>query len=113
MSNESINDNVIICRCEEITKKEILEAIKNGARTVTMVKKMTRAGMGLCKGRTCSKLIQRIIFEETGIPQEEIDFDLQRAPLRPITIGVLANFGKDDLLDKELCSDICKLEELI
>lgn len=104
MINDIKDGDLIICRCEEITKREIVEAIRKGASTVTMVKKMTRAGMGLCKGRTCAKLIQRIIAEETNIPQSEIDFDVQRAPLRPTKINTLAQFDDDDLVSKDVCS---------
>ena len=43
----------IICRCEEITEDEIIKSINDGASTVDEVKKFTRAGMGLCQGRTC------------------------------------------------------------
>lgn len=100
------NDDVIVCRCEEITKSEVIKAINKGARTVTQVKKYTRAGMGLCKGRTCSKLVQRIIAEQTGQDLKDIDFDVQRAPLRPLKVKVLSNFDDDDLVSKEICSRI-------
>lgn len=45
--------DIIICRCEEITKGEIIQAIRDGATTVDGIKRMTRAGKGLCQGRTC------------------------------------------------------------
>lgn len=106
MSNNINDDDIIICRCEEITKGEIREAIRKGATTVTMVKKLTRAGMGLCKGKTCSKLIQAIIAEETGIPISKVDFDVQRTPLRPIKVGTLANYEEEDLVSEEVCSRI-------
>ncbi|MEL7648648.1 MAG: (2Fe-2S)-binding protein [Sedimentibacter sp.] len=106
MSDIINDDDMIICRCEEITKGEIKEAIRNGASSVTMVKKLTRAGMGLCKGKTCSKLIQSIISQETGIPLKEIDFDVQRAPLRPLKVETIANFKDDDLVSEEVCSRI-------
>lgn len=105
--NSNINDDdVLICRCEEITKAEVKEAIRKGATTVTMVKKLTRAGMGLCKGKTCSKLIQAIIAQETGLPISEIDFDVQRSPLRPIKVSTLANYKDEDLVSEEVCSRI-------
>ena len=61
------DDNIIICRCEEITLGEIKQAIRDGARDVTGVKRRTRAGMGLCQGRTCEKLVQQIIKEDLSI----------------------------------------------
>lgn len=59
-------DNLVICRCEEVTKKEIEKAIEDGARTIKGVKIRTRAGMGLCQGRTCCQLVRKILAEKTG-----------------------------------------------
>jgi len=83
------DDDMIICRCEEITLGEIKQAIKDGARDVTGVKRRTRAGMGLCQGRTCEKLIQQILKEEIGNEVEEIGISTSRPPVRPVTFGIL------------------------
>jgi len=83
------DDNIMICRCEEITFSEIKQAIKEGARDVTGIKRRTRAGMGLCQGRTCEKLVQQIIKEELGIKIEEIGTSTFRPPVRPVTFGTL------------------------
>lgn len=77
---------MLICRCEEITEDEIRQAIRDGAYTIDAVKRRTRAGMGLCQGHTCSKLIAKIISEETGKPLSEIELPSVRPPLRPIQI---------------------------
>ncbi|MCF8012602.1 MAG: (2Fe-2S)-binding protein [Clostridiales bacterium] len=52
---------VYICRCQEITEDDIKKAIEDGARTVKGVKNRTGATMGLCQGRTCRKLIERML----------------------------------------------------
>ena len=83
------DDNIIICRCEEVTLGEIKQAIREGARDVTGIKRRTRAGMGLCQGRTCEKLIQQIIKEELGKKVEEIGTSTFRPPVRPVTFGTL------------------------
>jgi NAD(P)H-nitrite reductase large subunit len=83
------DDNIIICRCEEVTLGEIKQAIKEGARDVTGVKRRTRAGMGLCQGRTCEKLVQQILRNELGNKVEEIGTSTYRPPVRPITFGKL------------------------
>ena len=50
--SEGLSDDVIVCRCEEITVREIRKAIReNGADSVKSVKNITRAGMGLCQGK--------------------------------------------------------------
>ena len=90
----AIDEERVICRCEEITLGEIRKAIKEGARDVDAVKRMTRAGMGLCQGRTCGRLVSRLIHEETGIPLEEIKPMKRRFPLKPVSLKVIAR-GRD------------------
>ena len=58
----------IICRCEEITEAEIIDAVRCGHTTVDGVKFHTRAGMGRCQGGFCSAKILEIISRESGIP---------------------------------------------
>jgi len=62
----------MICYCNKITKKEIKEAIKNGARTLDDVKFITRASFGECQGSFCVPKILKIISEETGLKPEEV-----------------------------------------
>ena len=91
-----LDDDVIVCRCEEITAGEIRKAIREDhATTVTEVKRRVRAGMGLCQGRTCGKLVSRIIAEETGKKMNEIQGSTDRPPVRPVTFGELAEDGED------------------
>lgn len=80
------NRNVLVCRCKEVTEKEIREAIKNGATTVDAVKRATLAGMGLCQSKSCYPVIARMINEETGIPMSEITPIKIRPPVRPIKV---------------------------
>ncbi len=87
------DDNIVICRCQEITKGEIRQAIAEGALTVDGVKRRTRAGMGLCQGKTCYRLVARIISEETGKPMSELLPSTARPPVRPLPCGI---FTKED-----------------
>ena len=79
---------MIVCRCEEVTVGDIKKAIAEGAKTVEGIKKRTRAGMGLCQGRTCSKLVSRILGSELGIKPNEIEPDRVRMPIKPVAFGV-------------------------
>jgi len=54
-------DNEIICRCEQITKAEIIEAIRRGATTVDGVKRRVGSGMGRCQGSRCTHEIERLL----------------------------------------------------
>ncbi|NLF13920.1 MAG: (2Fe-2S)-binding protein [Anaerolineaceae bacterium] len=80
---------LIVCRCEEITRAELEAAIAAGCDSVTWVKRKTRAGMGLCQGRTCGRLVARIVAEETGQDLADVLPDTQRPPLRPIPLDIL------------------------
>ena len=87
-------EDVIICRCQEVTRQEIIDAISDGATTVDGVKRRTRAGMGLCQGKTCERLVARIIAEQTGRPMSEILPPKSRIPVRPVKIGIIG--GEQD-----------------
>lgn len=54
----------IICRCERVTKEEILKLIRAGYSDVNEIKALTRAGMGACGGKTCENLILQLIKQE-------------------------------------------------
>ena len=66
----------LICRCQKVTRAELLQAIHNplGVRTVTGVKYRTRAMMGRCQGGYCQMRITRMLEEELGIAPEEITY---------------------------------------
>ena len=64
----------IICRCEGITKKEILDAINNplGVTTLAGIKYRARPMMGRCQGGYCLTRIVDILKEQKGIEPEEV-----------------------------------------
>ena len=84
-------DDLVICRCEEITRGEIKDAIRNGIHTLNGIKRITRAGMGLCQGQTCQQLVARILTEELGLAAADIDPTTARGPVRPLRLEVFAN----------------------
>ncbi len=59
----STKDNEIICRCEQITRAEIIEAIRRGATTVDGVKRRVGSGMGRCQGSRCTLKIEKLLEE--------------------------------------------------
>lgn len=89
-----MDEDVIICRCEEVTLKDIKGAIEDGASSVDGVKRITRAGMGLCQGRTCRCLVQGILSHELQKPVEDIPTASIRPPVRVAKLKSLA--GKED-----------------
>ena len=75
-----------ICRCEEVTEQEIRDAIRSGARSVVEVKRWTRAGMGICQGRSCRRLVERILAEELHLKPEDVGISPFRQPVRPVSV---------------------------
>lgn len=65
---------VVVCRCEEVSKGEIIDAIHNplGVATVDSIKRRVRPGMGRCQGGFCSPLVVQLIAQETRIPMEDV-----------------------------------------
>ena len=64
----------IICRCEQISKGEILDALKSPicVPTVDGIKKRIRPGMGCCQGCFCSLRVSKIIAVFLGVPLYEV-----------------------------------------
>lgn len=83
---ENPNYGEIVCRCEQITKQEILDAINNpiGARTLVGIKYRARAMMGRCQGGFCLPKITRILVEEFGCEPEEF---MLRGSSSPVFVG--------------------------
>ena len=71
---ENPDYGVIICRCEEVSKGEILDALRSPipVPTIDGVKKRVRPGMGRCQGGFCMPLVAKIISEETNVPLETV-----------------------------------------
>lgn len=88
------DDDMIICRCEEVTKGEIRKAVHAGMWTLTEIRRYLRTGMGLCQGQTCSKLVKGIVARELGVSPAELEPATARAPMRPVEMKVL---GKEEV----------------
>jgi len=83
-------DELVICRCESVGLGQIKASIqRSGARTVNQVKKLTRAGMGLCQGRTCAKVVEAILAAEGRVPAGTEPYQA-RPPVRSIPVATLA-----------------------
>jgi len=90
------DDNVLVCRCEEITRGQIREAIAQGARHPAQIKARTRSGMGPCQGRMCAATISEIIADSCSIDIKEVGALSVRTPLKPLSIEQYANMKFSD-----------------
>jgi len=94
---ERLTDDMIICRCEQVTLKEIKDLIRagglhpawRGSRDVNEIKALTRAGMGACGGKTCQPLILRV-FKELGVPLDKVTLNVPRPLFVEVPFGVFA-----------------------
>lgn len=90
-----MSDKIFICRCEDLTKEEIEQAIDEGYMTLEELKCKLRLGMGPCQGRGCLLLARRLLCQKTGKPTEEISLPPSRPPSVPVSLGILAS-GKNE-----------------
>jgi NADPH-dependent 2,4-dienoyl-CoA reductase/sulfur reductase-like enzyme len=84
-------DEVVACRCEEVTVGQVRRAARLGAQGPNQLKAFTRCGMGPCQGRICGPVVAAVLAGETGKPIAEIGTFRPRAPFKPITVGALAD----------------------
>ena len=78
----------MVCRCEQVREREIVDATHRGTRVVTVdgVKRRTRASMGFCQGNFCRPRILEILRREVGEDHLLDDLtDVQREGARRVT----------------------------
>lgn len=90
------SDNTIICRCEEITLGEIRDYIRKGYRSLDEIKRISRAGMGPCQGRTCRQLVMQEISRFTGESMEDLRMSTFRPPAKPVKLGFFLGGDGDE-----------------
>ncbi len=98
-----------VCQCEEVTARDILEVraprylggrqplrnsaelsalLGNGPPNADQVKRLTRAGMGLCQGRRCREQVAALLALGAGVGLQEVPLATFRAPVRPLALGL-------------------------
>jgi thioredoxin reductase len=84
-------DDLIICRCEEVTRGSVLAAAELvGMDHPDEVKRVSRAGMGLCQGRGCRPLVAALLAAHGGRPFASLPLASYRPPLRALPLAALA-----------------------
>lgn len=80
---ERVEDDTVVCRCEQVPASAVREAAAElGATDLRTIKLITRAGMGWCQGRVCGPGVAAL----AGCPATPV-----RTPFaRPVPLGVLA-----------------------
>ena len=80
---DSAYDDVMVCLCERVGKKQIATLVQMGVRDLNAIKAATRCGMGACNGKTCENLVKQV-FQEQGIPLDSVTGYVKR----PFTMEV-------------------------
>lgn len=106
----------IVCQCEEVTRADLIGVqppnylarppamcarsletlLHDGPANPDQIKRLTRAGMGVCQGRRCRDQVAMLLALEAGNPFGTIPLATHRAPVRPLPLNILADWEEGD-----------------
>ncbi|MCI2239577.1 NAD(P)/FAD-dependent oxidoreductase [Paenibacillus sp. TRM 82003] len=87
-----VDDTTIVCRCEEVSAGELRRSAElTCSRGLRSLKLTTRAGLGICQGRTCGRSVEDLLERSLG-PAGLLDRGrVSRRPLAaPVRMGEIA-----------------------
>lgn len=82
--------DTIVCRCEEVTARQVVETVELGCIGPNQMKSFLRCGMGPCQGRFCGLTVTELIAQARGVPPDEVGYYRLRFPVKPVTLGEIA-----------------------
>jgi NADPH-dependent 2,4-dienoyl-CoA reductase/sulfur reductase-like enzyme len=88
--NRVPKDEVIVCRCEEVTAGELRHFVKLGCLGPNQAKSFGRCGMGPCQGRLCGLTVTEVIADARDVAPATVGYYRIRPPIKPLTLGELA-----------------------
>jgi NADPH-dependent 2,4-dienoyl-CoA reductase/sulfur reductase-like enzyme len=84
------SDDLVVCRCENITAGELRHTVQNcGADELNRLKALTRVGMGRCQGRMCGAAAAEILAQASGLAIDQVGRLRGQAPIKPIPIQLV------------------------
>ena len=86
---DGLADDVVLCRCEDVTVGQVREAIRNGAIEANQVKHFTRVGMGPCQARFCGPNLAALL-RASGKVEQGKERLTPRSPIRPVPVPEMA-----------------------
>lgn len=87
--------DTIVCRCEEVTARQVQETAALGVPGPNQMKAFLRCGMGPCQGRMCGLTVTELIAQARGVSPQQVGYFNIRPPVKPITLAELAALPKD------------------
>lgn len=84
------SDELVVCRCEQITAGEIRQTVREtGACEINRLKALCRAGMGRCQGRMCSTATAELLAHASDRPISEVGRLRAQAPVKPLPMTLI------------------------
>jgi thioredoxin reductase/bacterioferritin-associated ferredoxin len=105
----SFDDDTVVCRCENVTVRDLRKMVQEGVRELNEVKVVSRSGMGPCQGRMCGPALAEVIAAELDFSPDQTGRLNIRPPLKPVPLKEIGEMslhmepteGKNWLLDKK------------
>jgi len=82
--------DTVVCHCENVTARQVIDAVRAGAAGPNQLKAFLRCGMGACQGCDCSLTVTELVARERRVHPAAVGGFRARFPARPITLGALA-----------------------
>ena len=79
-----------VCFCEDVTVKDIAQAIEEGFDDIQILKRYSTATMGPCQGKMCLKALAGLCAQRTGRSVNDTGGTTARPPIQPIPMAALA-----------------------
>jgi NADPH-dependent 2,4-dienoyl-CoA reductase/sulfur reductase-like enzyme len=92
--------DTIVCRCEEVTARQLTETVALGCTGPNQMKSFLRCGMGPCQGRLCGLTVTELIAKARGVAPAEVGYYRLRPPVKPITLAELAGLPTNEAATK-------------
>ena len=88
--NRMPQDDVLVCRCEEVTAGDVRRFVELGCEGPNQAKSFGRCGMGPCQGRLCGLTVTEVIADARKVSPATVGYYRIRPPIKPLTLGELA-----------------------
>lgn len=88
--SSSPNKKKFVCLCEDVTEKDICDAMAEGYSNIETLKRYSTVSMGPCQGKMCQSASIAICAREKGESIEQTGVTTARPPEQPVPLGVFA-----------------------
>jgi NAD(P)H-nitrite reductase large subunit len=89
-------DDIMICRCEDVSLQALHDCLDEGYTTFEEVKRILRIGMGPCQGITCGLLVQREIAKYFNKPLNQVKTHRVRPLITGVKLKSIVESAKDE-----------------